>query len=244
MRTTDARNWKSGSQWRKVCSNPFPLRTRFLCRAQSPPKANIHRRVIVPSFQLSLSYFLLWLVAPVWCASRGQEVFFYAHRRRLYLRNQCVFFYFAGAKFGVYNPLYTIVLYKKETVCGYHWYQISFRQCGQWIIGIETLHLSHNRGFNKLVSFTYNRSLLWYFLRSDLKPLLILLALIYQVFDSHDTLRMYIICLRSDMTVIFCHWRRTLKIQKFLFIQKIIYICQPSRSALLRRGIYYYRLKT
>lgn len=76
--------------------------------------------------------------------------------------NVFFFFHFTGAKFGFYNPLYTIVLYKKERVCGYHWYQISFRQCGQWIIGIEILHPSHNRGFNKPASFTYNRSFLWH----------------------------------------------------------------------------------
>jgi hypothetical protein len=79
------------------------------------------------------------------------------------------------------------------------------------------------------------------FLRSDLKPLLILLALIYQRFDSHDMLRMYIICLRSDVAVIFCHWRRTLKTLKFSSIQNF-FICRPLRCAILRSGIYYYRL--
>jgi hypothetical protein len=161
MQTTDARNWKSGSQWKKVCSNPFPLRTRFLCRAQSSPKANIHRRVIVPSFQPSLSHVLVWLVAPVWCTSQSGRILLRPQASFMFEKSKC-FFYFTGAKFGFYNPLYTIVLYKKETVCGYNWYQISFRQCGQWIIGIETLHFSHNRGFNKPASFTYNLLFLWH----------------------------------------------------------------------------------
>jgi hypothetical protein len=37
----------------------------------------------------------------------------------------------------------------------------------------------------------------------------------YQRFNSHEMLRMYVICLRSAMAVIFCHWRCTLKMQIF-----------------------------